>query len=259
MNFFRKIKDSAGKMTDRAQNVVEIGRLNTQISNIERELGLYYQKMGEVFYEGYHLKDMSEAEKEMLELAKTCDLLVEERDEVRFKIAELKNERLCGACGKSVAQDALFCPYCGSKLGKSGRITNRSIDELKDLHAEESAVSDETRVYTSPLVEDPALKAVLEQEEDPELGERRQLQLERERERQEELDRRIRTWQENVDHVKADLASNDKPYTKEPSTKESSMKESDNESGLQTVKCQICSSVLVKGTKWCPHCGSEQI
>ncbi|WMT41551.1 zinc ribbon domain-containing protein [Paenibacillus sp. D2_2] len=122
MNFFRKIKDSAGKMTDRAQNVVEIGRLNTQIANIEREMGLYYQKMGEVFYEGYRLKDMSEAEKEMLELAKTCDLLVEERDEVRLKIAELKNERLCGTCGKNVAQDAMFCPYCGASLRRAVRL-----------------------------------------------------------------------------------------------------------------------------------------
>jgi len=256
MNFFRKIKVSASKMTDRAQNVVEIGRLNTQIANIEREMGLYYQKMGEVFYEGYHLKDMSEAEKEMLELAKTCDLLVEERDEVRMKIAELKNERLCGACGKSLAQDALFCPYCGSKLGKSSQLVNRATGGLMDLQAEESAVSDETMIYTPQILEDSPLKSVLEEDGD-ELDERRKQQLERERERQEELDRRIRTWKENVGKPDNDKLDADNLEKSAPVRAYSKQSESDPE--VQSVKCQICSSVLVKGTKWCPHCGSEQI
>ncbi|GJM76724.1 hypothetical protein HMSSN036_89400 [Paenibacillus macerans] len=106
MNFLQRLKDGAGKVTDRAQNVVEIGKLNTQISNIERELGLYYQKMGEIFYEGYRKKDMSYAEKEMLDLAKTCDLLAEERDEIRAKVAELKTsvcaERAGGRCPRTL-------------------------------------------------------------------------------------------------------------------------------------------------------------
>ncbi|NWL90398.1 zinc ribbon domain-containing protein [Paenibacillus sp. 79R4] len=266
MNFFRKIKDSAGKMSDRAQNVVEIGRLNTQISNIEREMGLYYQKMGEVFYEGYRIKDMSEAEKEMLELAKTCDLLVEERDEIRLKIAELKNERLCGACSKSIAQDALFCPYCGSKLEKSsGQIADRNPGGLKDLQAEESAVSDETMVYKPQILEDLPLKSVLEQDEDSdELDERRKQQLERERERQEELDRRIRTWKENVgkpddSNSYADKSYRDLPNPDRSASVEIDARKSESDPEGQTVKCQICSSVLVKGTKWCPHCGSEQL
>ena len=121
MKILQRLKDGAGKVTDRAQNVVEISKLNTQISNIERELDLYFHKMGEVFYEAYRKKDMAAAEKEMLELAKTCDLLTEERDEIRMKIAELKNERLCGACGRNVAEDALFCQYCGHKLAVAKR------------------------------------------------------------------------------------------------------------------------------------------
>lgn len=59
MKFLQRIKDGAGKVTDKAQNAVEIGRLNTQIHNIEREMDLYFQRMGEVFYEGYRVKDMS--------------------------------------------------------------------------------------------------------------------------------------------------------------------------------------------------------
>lgn len=260
MNFFQRIKDGAGKVTDRAQNAVEIGRLNTQIANIEREMDLYFQRMGEVFYEGYTRKDMSNAEKEMLELAKTCDLLSEERSEVRAKIAELKNERLCVSCGKAVAEDALFCQYCGHKLEKSKEARpSRKIDDEPVIAAEPHKLPDPLAKFTGPLTDDTIiyrepkepkeLKELKEQALDPELEElrraeseqeaRRQAELERERRRQEELDRRIRTWKDNVD-----------PKQQVSSTLETA---------IPTVTCQICSAELVKGTKWCPHCGSEQI
>lgn len=347
MNFFQRIKDGAGKVSDRAQNAVEIGRLNTQIATIEREMGLYHQKMGEVFYDGYRQKDMSEAEKEMLELAKTCDLLVEERDELRARIAELKNERLCGACGKTVAEDGLYCQYCGHKLhrpkaaapvkenplqdeaalaardkeswpkqkpGAKQDLESRSwlkpeqdlesspwlkpeqepkakswpkpelesrskqelepkswssLDpesgswsslepesepklekELEQLPAdpldflipsalrEESAASLEAELKAQPHhPEDEETEVRTQQELERE--QRRQEQLERERRRQEEMDRRIRSWQE---------VANASERSSEPL-----------ETAIPVVQCQVCSVELVKGTKWCPHCGSEQI
>lgn len=262
MNFLQRIRDGAGKVTDRAQNAVEIGRLNTQISNIEREMGLYFQRMGEAFYEGYTRKDMSNAEKEMVELAKTCDLLSEERDEIRAKIAELKNERLCGACGKAITEDALFCQYCGHKLEKpkpapASRVNEPEREPSKEPSEEysreyprepepvkeaktpinplslyEGPVTDETLIYKEPKEQQPPV--------DREHEERRLRELERERERQEELDRRIRTWKEDVEKPREQVSSS-------------------METGIPTADCQICSAALVKGTKWCPHCGAEQI
>ncbi|MNN05331.1 Double zinc ribbon [compost metagenome] len=228
---------------------MEIGKLNTQISNIEREMGLYYQRMGEVFYEGYRLKDMSKAEKEMIELAKTCDLLAEERDDIRSKIAELKNERLCISCGKVVAEDAMFCPYCGEKLLKlKAKEIVRTTETVKEESP--SAISplleeDDTfkssynsasiNMEDTMVVKEPLASSVVDKEAEA----RRQRELDRERERQEELDRRIRTWKENVNPKEAL-----KPEV---------------ETAVPTATCQICSAALVKGTKWCPHCGSEQI
>lgn len=266
MNILRRLKDSAGKVTDRAQNVVEIGKLNTQISNIERELGLYFQKMGEVFFEAYRKKDMAAAEKEMLELAKTCDLLTEERDEIRMKIAELKNERLCGDCGRNVAEDALFCQYCGHKLAKAKPAVPTEVLKPAEKPAQ-PPVDREAAVSSEPAVMEPAavsemdtlvlaaslVREKTEQREpaevpeaaeptDSEEEERRQRELERERKRQEELDRRIRSWSQT--------AGASQPESPEVEVMIG---------GVATVKCQICSSTLVKGTKWCPHCGSEQI
>lgn len=241
MNFLQRIRDGAGKVTDRAQNAVEIGRLNTQISNIEREMGLYFQRMGEVFYEGYSHKDMTNAEKEMVELAKTCDLLSEERDEIRAKIAELKNERLCGACGKAVTEDAMFCQYCGHRLEKPKQAAvNKKSEGVPEEILEPKVLPDEL-LFPEPVVDDTIIyKEPLVSPVDEEQEARRLRELDRERERQEELDRRIRTWKEDV--------------VREPAA--SAM---EKESSVPTMSCQICSTILVKGTKWCPHCGSEQI
>lgn len=249
MNFLQKIKSGAGKVTDRAQNAVEIGRLNTQITNIERELEIYYQKLGEVFYEGYRLKNMSKAETEMIELAKTCDLLSEERDELRTQIAELKNERLCYHCSKVVAEDAMFCQYCGEKLVQprsKGKVEDKIVTTETAYEEQSSGLSsvlEEHGSFNHPFDPDALHDTVIIEKPkvlvNEEVGIRRKQELDRERERQEELDRRIRTWKENV--TTSELQPNRV------------------EMNIPTVTCQICSTGLVKGTKWCPHCGNEQI
>lgn len=246
MKFFQKIKDGAGRVTDRAQNVVEIGKLNTQISNIEREMGLYFQRMGEVFYEGYRIKDMSKAEKEMVELAKTCDLLAEERDEARIKIAELKNERLCGACGKIVGEEALFCHFCGHKLQKDKGLDYNIGAEIANGPSgieKESSSSEDKGLFTLPILDEERISEEKPEPMDPIAESRHLRELERERQRQEELDLRIRTWKENLGNGDSVSA---------PAPAESPVV-------INTVSCQICTSSLVKGTKWCPHCGAEQI
>lgn len=261
MNILQRLKDGANKATEKAQHVVEINKLNSQISDIEHKKSSYYMEMGKVFYEGYRSKDMSIAEKEMVDLAKSCDSLQEQVDELRNRIAILKNERLC-QCGRTVALDANFCPYCGSKLGDLTAKTEQWSEpkeketqpERKVLYSEEITVTeeDESPYIYRPEPESVAVEAEEQQpvfdEEDEELRrieeevrekERRHLEeLERERERQLELDRRIRFWQENN-------------QSQENLPKDGELRD--------TVKCQICSTDLPKGSKWCPRCGAEQI
>ncbi|GAB6928599.1 hypothetical protein JCM10914A_25820 [Paenibacillus sp. JCM 10914] len=279
MNILQKLKDGANRATEKAQHVVEINKLNGQISEIEQQKGTYYLQMGKVFYEGYRSKDMSVAEKEMVELAKTCDGLQEQIDSIRNRIAVLKNERLC-QCGRVVALDAVFCPYCGNKLGglaqaeesaaqelnvKESKTTNEreyfygEFQDEKREDTEEYEYQSERSAYNPEAEYEPESAYAYEREheemdvresittdteqqleqEDPEKERRHWEDLERERERQLELDRRIRFWQEN--NQSPDYASDDE------------------EPPRDMVKCQICSVDLPKGSKWCPRCGAEQI
>lgn len=262
MKILQRLKDGANKATEKAQHVVEINKMNSQIAEIEQQKNAYFQEMGKVFYEGYRSQDMSVAEKEMVELAQVCDGLQEQIHTLRNRIAIMKNERLC-ECGRVVGLDANFCPYCGNKLEKLTRNEPKPEaqpvqrerervlpfeDEHEHEHEEEHAVQErfEYRPVSGPAEPeaeiDPEVEVDPEQlfrEEEERERERRHLEeLERERERQLELDRRIRFWQEN------NQFQDQKP---------------DEESARDTVKCQICSVDLAKGSKWCPRCGAEQI
>ncbi|AIQ50478.1 zinc ribbon domain-containing protein [Paenibacillus sp. FSL R7-0331] len=261
MNFLQRIKDSASRVSEKAQSSVEIGKLNGHISDIEREMELEFMKMGQLFYEGYRSRDMSVAEGKMVELSKGCLKHQEQIDELRYRIAELKNERLC-VCGNVVALDANFCPKCGHKLEEPVKkeapaVTIRTIhedeedefygeDELTEEEKELALRSEPRGVYNEVLYDS---KESGQQEPEPQDYEskvhdsgrdRRDAdELERERERQLELDRRIRDWKSGGTPEEAAAYS---------------------EEGVRDmVKCQICRADLPKGSMWCPRCGSEQI
>ncbi|CAM3615099.1 MULTISPECIES: zinc ribbon domain-containing protein [Paenibacillus] len=267
MNILQRLKDGANRATEKAQHVVEVNKLNSQIAEIEQQKNSYYLQMGKVFYEGYRMQDMSVAEQEMVELAKTCDGLQEKIEEIRNRIAVLKNERVC-QCGRVVALDANFCPNCGRKLAsiapkeeepiekavKEPELNKVRFDFEDEDEADAYAAAADERDHEpftyrqGPEPFSPVDEELLEPEVDPEQlrleqeeqeKERRHWEeLERERERQLELDRRIRFWQEN---------NQNQDYV------------SGEETVRDTVKCQICSVDLPKGSKWCPRCGAEQI
>lgn len=258
MNFLQRIKDGANRVSEKAQNSVEIGKLNGHISDIEREMDIEFMKMGKIFYEGYRAKDLSLAEGKMVELSRNCLKLQEQIDEIRFRIAELKNERLC-ECGNVVALDANFCPKCGRKLvdpeprKEAVPVAVHQIhededeedqyygeDELTDEEKELAKRHEQRVVYSEELsIDDEPLEGYTGSLEDSERSRREADRLERERERQLELDRRIRDWRAGEPEEEA-AASEDGEIR-------------------DLVKCQICRADLPKGSMWCPRCGSEQI
>lgn len=265
MKILQRLKDGANRATEKAQGAVEISKLNNQIADVEKEMQFHFMEMGRVFYEGYSEEDMTLAEKEMLKHCKTCDGLQEEIEQLRRRIAELKNEKLC-KCGRTVELDANFCPSCGRSLKGEAPASARDEGRKPPAAAKfEDEDFGETKIYREPVVQDDddfefelafdkeeagaAAESLYDfpggndwkepQEEDfADERERRQAEeLERECERQLELDERIRFWKENND----------------------GKTEAAGASQRDSVKCQICRADLPKGSKWCPRCGAEQI
>lgn len=258
MSFMKRIKDSASRVTEKAQSSVEIGKLNGLISDIEREMEAEFTKMGRHFYEGYRSKDMSVAEGKMIELSRACVKLQEKIEVLRARIAELKNEKLC-KCGHVVALDANFCPKCGNKLEErkvpSPPVFVPAVDEedeedqyygADDLTDEEKELAMKLKPQSvayakdlHPEEDELPLEEYAVNEQDAERDRKHADELERERQRQLELDRRIRDWAVS-EHQEEAAVSKD--------------------NGVRDmIKCQICRNELPKGSLWCPRCGSEQI
>jgi RNA polymerase subunit RPABC4/transcription elongation factor Spt4 len=279
MNLLQRLKSGAGKATERAQNAVEINRLNGHVTDIEREIEVHYLRMGQVFYEGYRAGDMSLAEEEMTDLCKACDLLMEEIDEVHTKIAVLKNERVC-ECGTVVSLEANFCPNCGRKMEKLPAPSKREQGFGDDPDDERNSPIVYPTQYEQELDEqDEELQDMTVDEEES----RRADRLREEHERQEELDRLVRSWKENLG---VDENPDEEDFPAQPESKVKLEKEELNEEpvrkpvipaaatttsvpiveeelepelGTDMFSCQVCGSALQKGSKWCPNCGAEQL
>ncbi|MDT3428293.1 RNA polymerase subunit RPABC4/transcription elongation factor Spt4 [Paenibacillus forsythiae] len=245
MNLLQRIKDGANRVSEKAQNSVEIGKLNSGISDIEREMEMEFMKMGKLFYEGYRSRDLTLAEGKMIEHSRACLRLQDKIDALRSRIAELKNERLC-KCGYIVPLDANFCQHCGRKLEPAAGAAAPAFHEEPQAAEPEAPEAGPERAPEEPYgymymeSEEEELPIPLEEyagNVQHSKNERRIAdELERERERQLELDRRIRDWR----------------------SKE--QEETDSDAGpREMIKCQICRADLPKGSMWCPRCGSEQI
>lgn len=239
MNIMQRIRNGANRATGKAQGMVEINKIKSQISEIENEMDIHFLEMGKVFYEGYQLEDMRVAETEMVKLSKTCDNLSEEIDSLRGRIAELKNERLCH-CGHVVALDVNFCPNCGTKMSEGESKARKG----KDTFTEKKSIIPEDLEILNPVYpdsdeEDEPEEIMVNQPMDSDRERKQAEELERERERQLELDRRIRYWKGNTN---GEISIEDEEAAVE-----------------ETFKCQICAVDLQLGSKWCPRCGAEQI
>ncbi len=283
MNLLQRLKSGAGKATERAQNAVEVNRMNGHIVDIEREIGVHYMRMGEVFYEGYRAGDMSIAEEEMTELCKACDLLNEEIEEIRTRIAILKNERIC-ECGTVVALDANFCPNCGRKMEKLA--TPRSEREATE-ERETSYESGIDALVASPHRDRDEEEVDLSELSADESEQRRAERVREDQERQDELDRLVQAWKQDLgiphEEEQAEAASTDtttqaksapatsgQAFTESPASPveeardprvvtESAPVLEKEQADPGTFNCQVCGKALPKGSKWCPSCGTEQV
>ncbi|XID94096.1 zinc-ribbon domain-containing protein [Paenibacillaceae bacterium WGS1546] len=116
MSFFKKITDSVSKgvssATEKAQQTVEITKLNSQISGKRKEIEKLFGAIGQSAYECYSVQEMADIEER---IKPHCDQITAIHEEIALldaRIKALRNEKDC-ICGKRVSEDTRFCPSCG--------------------------------------------------------------------------------------------------------------------------------------------------
>lgn len=109
----KRLGETAETVTNKAGEAIEIQKLKSQIRGLARGNAVDLMELGRTIYDRY--KAGEEVEEGAAAL---CEAIVEREnsmEEYEKKIAIIRGSHECPSCGKMVAKDMLFCPYCGEK------------------------------------------------------------------------------------------------------------------------------------------------
>lgn len=115
MSIFDKMKQGASDAARKAQQTLEVAKLNGQKSSREKDMSKLYSQIGEAVFEA-HLSGEHEASAEVIEAC--CEKLKVMKQDIEIidhKIKAIKLEKSC-TCGTIVPLNAKFCPDCGTRF-----------------------------------------------------------------------------------------------------------------------------------------------
>lgn len=129
----KRLGETAESVTNKAGEAIEVQRLRSQIRSLARGNAVDLMELGKMIYDRYKAGEtIEEAAKGLCEAIRSRE---ESMAEYEKSIARIKGEHECENCGKMVADDMLFCPYCGEKLEKV---------EQTEKDGEESGIDEKT-------------------------------------------------------------------------------------------------------------------
>ena len=133
----KRIGETAENMTAMAGDAIEIQRLKSQVRNLARGNAVDLMELGRTIYDRY------KAGEEVDENAKALCEAIRDREasmgEYEKKIAQIKGASECPKCGKMVAKDMAYCPYCGEKIDRTSKAEDDELtEEAADAAAEEA-------------------------------------------------------------------------------------------------------------------------
>ncbi|WP_127587709.1 zinc ribbon domain-containing protein [Paenibacillus koleovorans] len=135
MSFFQKVKESASKAADKAQQAVEVQRVHSQISSVAKEIDKCKMLIGELVYSAYSKGDLSLAEAEIISNSKQIAQYESTIQELELRIKEIKNQKDCPSCKTVIAFDAKFCSGCGHQFTAPPPTATLQVEAPKNICA----------------------------------------------------------------------------------------------------------------------------
>lgn len=112
-NFFldkaKQVANAAGKKTE---EVVESGKLQLQILNLNSNIQSAYEKIGSLVY--HTQKSGLDSSAEIQDAIAQVDQLFLQLEELEAKVAQIRKTKKCPNCGASCDADSRFCSRCGA-------------------------------------------------------------------------------------------------------------------------------------------------
>ena len=112
-NLTKKVSDTAKAAAKKSSEIVEVTKLNMNISAEEDKIKKAFADIGKQVYEAYsNGEEVAENYKSICEEIRGYEDSIKE---TKQKILELKNVKVCPNCGAELELDTAFCSSCGTK------------------------------------------------------------------------------------------------------------------------------------------------
>lgn len=112
MAFFDDVKRIGKNIGDKGKDVIEITKLNSQISSEKDKIRDLYGKIGEATYKAFSNGEVVSFDDLCIQI-KEIETVV---SDLSAKVLEIKNATKCPGCGEEVTKETRFCPKCGAKV-----------------------------------------------------------------------------------------------------------------------------------------------
>jgi len=113
-NLGKKIGEAAQTAAKKSGELVEVTKLSMNISSEEDKIQKLYAKIGKGVYQSFCSgSPVPEEFKGDCEAVRTHEETIKN---LRAKILEVKNLKICKGCGAEVEINTVFCSKCGTKL-----------------------------------------------------------------------------------------------------------------------------------------------
>ena len=116
LNAAELAKASAEKMGEKAEELRAQARLEKEIHDLQEEIGLQMQTVGEVVYAAH--KDDSSDSGCIQQILEYVDGLYEQLEAHQQELDAVQGRVICSACGKGNDPGYLYCQNCGQPLGQ---------------------------------------------------------------------------------------------------------------------------------------------
>lgn len=113
-NWGRKASEATAKTMQKAQDLSEISKLSSMISEEENRIDNNYYQIGKL-YVSVHREDAESCFLPMVNAIRSSEQKISEYD---LKIQDIKGVRKCEKCGAEVSKDAAYCSACGALLSR---------------------------------------------------------------------------------------------------------------------------------------------
>ena len=148
-DFFDELSDTITRTTKdlskKAGQIYETQKIRSKISSEEQMIQKLKADIGNVIYEKY--KDGAEIEDGLKGICEEIQQHLHIIAGYKDAAAELKGQKICPACSKSVDRNVAFCPFCGSPCPTPE--PEKAEGEVVDSETEESVVDEETAAEVS--------------------------------------------------------------------------------------------------------------